>query len=98
MPTNGFVSHSWQFAGTKTNPQILRMSHIKKGLKSGGYLIFETYTLEQQEFGPPRNPDFLLGPNELLRLFNDLHIVYYREGVVEEGRKKAIASLVGKKI
>src|SRR3989339_57921 len=27
MPTNGLVSHSWQFAGTKTNPQILRMSH-----------------------------------------------------------------------
>jgi len=26
MPTNGLVSHSWQFAGTKTNPQILRMS------------------------------------------------------------------------
>lgn len=72
---------------------------IKNGLKRGGYLIFETYTLEQKELGHPKNPEFLLGPNELLRLFSDLHIIYYREGVVEEGeRKKAVASLVGRKI
>lgn len=70
---------------------------IKKGLKIGGYILFETYTLEQQKLGPPRNPEFLLGPNELLRLFSDLHIIYYREGVVGEERKKAVASLVGKK-
>ncbi len=75
------------------------VQEIKKGLKGGGHIIFETYTLEQQKFGPPRNPDFLLGPNELLRLFNDFHIVYYREGVVKEGeRKKAVASLIGKKV
>ena len=72
--------------------------NIKRGLKIGGYVLFETYTLEQQRFGPPRNPEFLLKPNELLTMFRDLHIVYYREGVVEEGgRKKGIASLVGKK-
>ena len=71
---------------------------IKRGLRVGGYIIFETYTLEQQQFGSPRNPEFLLKPNELLSMFKDLHITYYREGVVEEGgRKKGIASLVGKK-
>lgn len=74
------------------------VSSIKDGLRKGGYLIFETYTLEQREFGPPRNPDFLLGPNELLNMFRDLHIVYYREGIVEADGKKAIASLVGKKV
>ncbi|MBM2837720.1 MAG: hypothetical protein HW415_345 [Deltaproteobacteria bacterium] len=74
------------------------VSEIKRGLKDGGYIIFETYTLEQQQFGSPRNPEFLLKPNELLSMFKDLHIIYYREGVVEEGgRKKGIASLVGKK-
>lgn len=72
---------------------------IKNGLKRGGYLIFETYTLEQKELGHPKNPEFLLGTNELLRLFSDLHIIYYREGVVEEAeRKKAVASLVGRKV
>lgn len=71
---------------------------IKKGLKAGGYIVFETYTLEQQQFGRPFNTEFLLKPNELLTMFNELHIIYYREGVVEEGgRKKGVASLVGRK-
>lgn len=71
---------------------------IRKGLKKGGLLVFETYTIEHQAFGHPKNPDFLLKPNELLRLFNDLHIVYYREGATEGEEKKAIASLVGRKL
>lgn len=72
---------------------------IKEGLKDGGYLIFETYTLEQTQFGRPTNPEFLLKPNELLTMFKDLHIIYYREGIIEEdGRKKAVASLVGKRV
>ncbi len=75
------------------------VSDIRRGLKVGGYIVFETYTLEQQQFGSPRNPEFLLKPNELLTMFKDLHIIYYREGVVEEGgRKKGIASLVGRKV
>lgn len=71
---------------------------IKKGLKNGGVVIFETFTLEQQAIGSPKNPDFLLKPNELLKLFEGIHIFYYREGVFEEERKKAIASLAGKKV
>lgn len=74
------------------------INSIKSGLKRGGIVIFETYTVEQQAFGKPNNPEFLLKPNELLRMFSDLHIVYYREGIVEEDRKKAVASLIGRKI
>ncbi|MBI5746516.1 MAG: class I SAM-dependent methyltransferase [Nitrospirae bacterium] len=69
---------------------------IKMGLKKRGAVIFETYTLEQQAIGHPKNPDFLLKPNELLHLFSDLHIFFYREGIFEEGGMKAIASLAGK--
>jgi 2-polyprenyl-3-methyl-5-hydroxy-6-metoxy-1,4-benzoquinol methylase len=68
---------------------------IKMGIKKGGAVIFETYTLEQQAIGHPKNPDFLLEPNELLHLFSDLHIFFYREGIFDEGGKKAIASLAG---
>lgn len=71
---------------------------IKKGLKKDGLLVFETYTIEHQAIGHPKNLEFLLKPNELLGLFNDLHIIYYREGVTEGEEKKGIASLVGKKI
>ncbi|OGP65812.1 MAG: hypothetical protein A3K22_05110 [Deltaproteobacteria bacterium RBG_16_42_7] len=72
---------------------------IKRGLKRGGVVVFETYTLEQQAIGPPKNPEFLLKPNELLKMFEGLHIFFYREGIFEEeGRKKAIASLAGKRL
>jgi len=71
---------------------------IKSGLKKGGYIVFETFTLEQRSIGHPKNSKYLLGPNELLDLFDGFHIVYYREVVLEEaGQKKAIASLVGRK-
>src|SRR3989338_9479209 len=71
---------------------------IKNGLKKNGVVLFETFTLEQQAIWPPKNPEFLLKPNELLKLFGDLHIFYYREGIFEEERRKAVASLAGGKI
>lgn len=71
---------------------------IKNGLKKDGVVLFEAFTLEQQAIGPPKNPEFLLKPNELLKLFGDLHIFYYREGIFEEERRKAVASLAGRKI
>lgn len=71
---------------------------IKRGLKKGGVVLFETYTIEQQDIGHPKNPEFLLKPNELLKLFSDLHIFFYREGVFEEDGKKAIASLAGRRL
>lgn len=74
------------------------ISGIKNGLKKGGVVIFETYTMEQQAIGQPKTPEFLLKPNELLRLFEGMHIFFYREGIFEEEIKKAVASLAGKKL
>ena len=68
---------------------------IKDGLKKGGVVVYETYTVEQAKFGRPRNPDFLLRPNELLDMFRDFRVWRYREGLFE-GRK-AIASLIAQK-
>ncbi len=73
---------------------------IKKGLKKGGRVIFETYTLEQRDLctGGPKQARYFLRPNELLRLFKNFHILFYREGIFREGgRKKAVASLIAKK-
>lgn len=71
---------------------------MKGALKKNGAILFETFTIEQREIGSPRNPDYLLGPNELLGLFGDLHITYYREGVfVERGRENAVATIVARK-
>lgn len=74
---------------------------IKKGLKLGGMVIFETYILEQRNLGTggPKHPRYFLKHNELLELFRDFRILFYREGIFKEGgRKKAVASLIAEKI
>lgn len=70
---------------------------MKAALKPGGMIIYETYTTENRELGfeGPKNEDYLLRSNELLHLFKDLKILYYREVVLNN--KKAIASLIAKK-
>jgi len=73
---------------------------IKKGLKKGGMVIFETYLLEQRALSTagPKNPKYFLKPNELLKLFRDFRILFYREGIFkEDARRKAIASLIAQK-
>ncbi len=73
---------------------------IKKGLKTGGKVAFETYILEHRTLSPeaPKNPKYFLKPNELLDLFKGFRILFYREGIYREGgKKKAIASLVAEK-
>jgi len=72
---------------------------ITEGLSRDGLLFFETYTIEQQRFGGPHNPDFLLQPNELLEAFSDLFVIFYHERIDMSGSEpRAIASLVAQKI
>ena len=74
---------------------------MKKGLKKGGKIIFETYTLDHRAIGTsgPRQARYFLKPNELLRLFKGFQILFYREGTFKEGgRRKAIASLIAQKV
>lgn len=70
---------------------------IKGALKPGGMVVFETYTTENLEckFEGPKNEDYLLKPNELLKFFIDLKIVYYRELILN--KRKAIASIIARK-
>ena len=63
-------------------------------LKPGGFLIYKTYTIEQQRFqGGPSHPMHLLKPNELLRAFEPLRVLYYHETIHEKG----VAELVARK-
>jgi len=74
---------------------------IKKGLKKGGRVIFETYLLEHRTLGTggPKQAKYFLKPNELLHLFQDFRVLFYREGIFREGgRGKAVASLIAEKI
>ncbi len=53
---------------------------IKAALRPGGHVIFETYLIDQQVIGHPKNPQYLLTHNELLDHFRDFRVLYYREG------------------
>ena len=67
---------------------------LTSALKPGGSLVYKTYTVEQRRFrGGPSHPLHLLKPNELLRAFPSLRILYYRETIHERG----VAELVARK-
>ena len=69
---------------------------IKKALKQGGLLIYETFTIEQPQFGKPHNPAFLLRPQELFEWFNQWEVLHYFEGI-KEGPRRAVAQIVCRK-
>jgi len=69
---------------------------IKDGLRKGGIVVYETFIVDQTQFGKPRNTDYLLKHNELLNMFRNFRCLYYREGIVES--RKAVASIIAEKI
>jgi tellurite methyltransferase len=69
--------------------------HMKNGLREGGIIVYETYTIDQLQFGKPKNPDFLLGHNELLNMFRDFYCIRYHEGIIYD--KKAMAGIIARK-
>jgi len=42
------------------------ISQIKKSLRTAGHVVFETYLIDQQAIGHPKDPAYLMGHNELL--------------------------------
>lgn len=74
---------------------------IIKALKPRGLFIFEHFSTAhltyraQSRFGP-RNPKYLVKPNELLTHFSALRVLYYEDTVVEldEGMHKGKAAVI----
>src|SRR5437660_1574455 len=61
-------------------------------LQPGGFLIYKTYSTEQQKFsGGPTHPLYLLEPNELLRALSSLRVLHYHETVSGKGVAELIA-------
>jgi SAM-dependent methyltransferase len=68
---------------------------IKEGLCRGGMVVYETFIVDQVQFGKPKNPDHLLKHNELLDLFRDFRCLRYQEGIFESQR--ALAGIIAQK-
>ena len=76
------------------------VSRIAQALLPGGLLFYQTFAPMQPGGTGPRSPQFRLAENELLTLFPDLMVRYYREdaGLVSSDTKVAdIAMLVAQK-
>ena len=69
---------------------------IKDGLHPEGMVVYETFIVDQVQFGKPKNPDYLLKHNELLDMFREFRCLRYREGIIDN--KKAVASIIAQKI
>jgi hypothetical protein len=69
---------------------------LKKGIRKGGILIYETFTIDQPRYGRPYNPDYLLKHGELAGEFKDWHILHYYEGIIESPQR-AMAQIVCRK-
>ena len=69
---------------------------IKSALSKGGLIFYETFTVEQKQFGCPKNPNYLLRDNELLVNFEGWEIIDYFQGIKLNPRR-AIASFVARK-
>lgn len=57
-------------------------ARIRKALRPGGLLYYQTFIDERVTDNGPSNPVYRLGPNELLELFAPLHVLAFHE----EGR------------
>ena len=68
-------------------------SGIRQTLKSGGLLIYETFTVDYLKYSSFKK-EWVLEANELLQAFSDFRILRYQE--VDES-PKAFASLVAQK-
>jgi len=67
---------------------------IQRALAPGGFLLYETFTVDQRAFPEgPRSPDHLLARGELRGAFPGLQALFYREWTA--GR--ALASLLARK-
>ena len=55
------------------------VTDIKQAIRTDGLIFYQTYTRARVDEKGPKNPDYLLNDNELLLLFHDFRILFYRE-------------------
>lgn len=73
---------------------------LRVALAPGGLLLYETFARAHvEELGRTMNPAFVLDRNELLRAFGGLHVLDYREGVVERrDGPRGVACIVAQRL
>ncbi|MBT8423324.1 MAG: class I SAM-dependent methyltransferase [Gammaproteobacteria bacterium] len=62
---------------------------IADTLQPGGVLLYETFAVGNEQYGRPRNPDFLLRPGELRAVFGHFIVLNFEE-LTEHGDTPAV--------
>lgn len=68
---------------------------IQARLKPGGFVIWQTFSQGAQAFGSPKNPRFILKPDELKQTFTDFRVFYDRITYLADGRP--VSGFIGQK-
>ena len=88
----------WPFEGRRFDAVVMtnylyrpRLSAMLELVAPGGVLIAETFMIGNERFGRPRNPDYLLAPQELLeRTAGDFTVVAFEQGEIEEPKPAVV--------
>lgn len=56
-------------------------SQLLACLRPGGAMVYETFMQGNEAYGSPKNPAFLLTPNELLSLCQGLNVLGFEQGL-----------------
>ena len=65
-------------------PKIKKLSNL---LKKNGFLFYETFSLGNEKYGLPKNPNFLLKDKELLDIFSkELLPLSFYDGQLNHGK------------
>ncbi|HEV2675176.1 MAG TPA: class I SAM-dependent methyltransferase [Aliidongia sp.] len=89
-----------QFAGIVVTNYLHRplLPILADALTPGGVLIYETFAVGQGEFGRPSSENYLLRPNELIRVFGPLlTVVGFEHGIDYAPNPKAVQRLAAVK-
>lgn len=93
---------AWPFAGERFAGIVVTnylhrplFPHLLAGLAAEGVLIYETFARGNERYGRPSNPDFLLGPGELLeRVRGELRVIAYEDLFVAESKPAMVQRIV----
>jgi SAM-dependent methyltransferase len=82
-----------RFAGVVVTNYLYRplLDQLVSAVASSGVLIYETFAVQNERFGRPTRPDFLLRPGELLDVVRGrLRVVAFEDLVIDDPRPAAV--------
>ena len=93
----GWPLRNQQFSGVVVTNYMSRpnLDDIVSAVGLGGVLIYETFANGNEQYGRPKNPDFLLREGELIKIVaNNFSIAAYEHGFVEQPKPAVVQRIV----